>query len=334
MSTDIVKLAQSDGPPGCSRFLRDLIMSHFAIRVLLTVAILVPAWIGHTRAASAGDGVRLVLGRISQEPRKHYSRLQAMADYLALQLAGDGVSGVDVVMAGSPEKMQEMLEAGQVDVLSETPFVALELEQKGLVTLLLREWKGGVSQYRTLIVARKDGPLSRIEDLPGHRFAFEDPGSTSGYLVPRAAMEASGLSLVELTNPRDSAPEGKVGYSFAKGEINIVAWVNRGLADAGALSDLDWNNEKDAPLHLKQDLKVIHETRPITRSVLMVRSTMDEELKRRIKQVLMQMNRTRDGQETLKAYFKVAKYDELEGDALNGLEAARAILKQVNGSAE
>jgi len=307
-------------------------MSHFAIRVLLAVAILVPALSGFAPVARAEDGVRLVLGRISLEPRKHYSRLQAMADYLALQLAGDGISGIDVAMAASPEKMQEMLAAGEVDILSETPFVALEFEKKGLVTLLLREWKGGVAEYRTLIVARKDGPINRIEDLAGHRFAFEDPGSTSGYLVPRAAMEANGLSLVQLTNPRDSAPAGKVGYSFAKGEINIVAWVNRGLADAGALSNLDWHNEKDAPHHLKQDLKVIHETSPITRSILMVRATMDEEMKQRIKQVLMRMDRTRAGQETLKAYFKVTKYDELQGAALEGLDAAREMLKQVDGS--
>lgn len=309
-------------------------MSHFAIRVLLAVAILAPAWAGSAPVARGEDGVRLVLGRISMEPRKHYSRLQAMADYLALQLAGDGVSGIDVVMAGSPERMEEMLAAGEVDILSETPFVALEYEQKGLVTLLLREWKGGVAEYRTLIVARKDGPIDRIEDLAGHRFAFEDPGSTSGYLVPRATIEASGLSLVQLTNPRDTAPEDKVGYSFAKGEINIIAWVNRGLADAGAVSNLDWDNEKDAPHHLKQDLKVIHETTPVTRSILMVRSTMDEGLRQRIKQVLLQMNLTRDGQETLKAYFKVLKYDELQGDALKGLSAARDILKQVSGSAK
>lgn len=309
-------------------------MSHFAIRILLFIAVVAPVWPVAAPAVQAADGVRLVLGRISQEPRKHYARLKAMADFLALHLADQGVAGVDVVLAGSATKMEEMLRDGTVDILSETPFVALELEASGLVSLLLREWKGGLPEYRTLIVARKDGAVDRLEDLADRRFAFEDPGSTSGYLVPRAALEASGLSLVPLMTPRDPVPPGKVGYSFAKGEINVVAWVNRGLADAGALSDLDWESEKDAPAHLKADLKIIYRSPPIIRSVVMVRATMDDALKGRIRDVLTRMHETRAGQETLKLYFKVAKYDALEGVALDGLDTARSIWQQVNGTAD
>lgn len=306
-------------------------MMHSATRFLLAIAILASAWTLYGTPSYANDGLRLVIGRISQEPRKHYARLQAMADYLALQLAGRGVSGVDVVMVSSPDRMRKLLEEGKVDILSETPFVALELEEAGLVSLLLREWKKGVPEYRTLIVARRDGPVNELKDMVGHRFAFEDPGSTSGYLIPRAALEAASLNLTALDNPRDPVPEGTVGYSFARGEINVVAWVNRGLAEAGALSNLDWYSPKSAPEHLKQELKIIHETDPVIRSLLMVRSAVDEALQREIKEVLLHMHLTRAGRETLKSYFRVQKYDELEGDALAGLETARKIWKQVHG---
>lgn len=306
-------------------------MLHFAIRVLLVAAILSPTWSFAGTEALAGEGNRLVLGRISQEPRKHYARLQAMADYLSLQLAGAGVSGVDVILAATPGEMRDMIRDGKVDLLSETPFVAFEYERDGLVTLLLREWKKGVPQYHTLIIARKDGPIHGLADLRGHHFAFEDPGSTSGYLVPRAALEKAGLSMVAMQGPRDPVPEGKVGYSFAKGEVNVVAWVNRGLAEAGAVSNLDWKDESDAPAHLKQDLMVIHETAPIIRSLLMVRASLDEGLKQEIRRVLLGMHQTRDGQETLKEYFKVAKFDSLEGEALDGLETARDYWNQVSG---
>lgn len=306
-------------------------MMHSATRLLLAIAILASAGPLYGTPSYADDGVRLVIGRISQEPRKHYARLQAMADYLALQLAGRGVAGVDVVMVSSPDRMRKLLEEGKVDILSETPFVALELEEAGLVSLLLREWKKGVPEYRTLIVARRDGPVNELKDMVGHRFAFEDPGSTSGYLIPRAALEAASLSLTALDNPRDPVPEGMVGYSFARGEINVVAWVNRGLAEAGALSNLDWYSPKSAPEHLKQELKIIHETDPVIRSLLMVRSTMDGALQRELKEVLLHMHLTRDGRETLRSYFRVQKYDALEGDALAGLETARTIWKQVHG---
>ncbi|MDH5556317.1 MAG: phosphate/phosphite/phosphonate ABC transporter substrate-binding protein, partial [Alphaproteobacteria bacterium] len=122
--------------------------------------------------------------------------------------------------------------------------------------------------------------------------------------------------------------DGKLGYSFAMGEINVVAWVNRGLADAGAISNLDWDNPKKAPARLKDSLTVIHETPPVIRSMMMVRRTLDPEIKDRLASVLTQMHETSDGRTALNAYFKVSRYDPLNGQATTGLDNARKIWRQ------
>lgn len=309
-------------------------MSHFAIRLsiglFLLLSVLLPA---ASAAIAAGDG-RLVIGRISNEPRKHYDRLKAMAEYLTEELAGNGVTAIDVVMVSKLEEMQELLATGRVDILSETPFMALDMVEKGLAEILMREWKKGVAEYHSVIVARKDGPVQRLEDLVGRRFAFEDPGSTSAYLMPRVALEDAGLILHELANSRDAAMRGKVGYSFANGEINVVAWVHRGLADAGAISNLDWNSDSSAPAHFKKDLKIIHRTSPVARSVFMVRGGLDDTLKKRIATVLEHMHESPAGRAAMKKYFKVARYDRFEGEALVGLETARRIRQSVAGRSD
>jgi len=285
-------------------------------------------------ALAAESEQRLVLGRISSEPRKHIERLQAMADYLSVRLADQGIAGIDILVVETPERMGTLLREGKVDLFSETAFTALDLMADGVARPLLREWKSGVAEYHTVILARKDGGLTGLSDLAGRSFAFEDPGSTSGYLIPRVAMEEAGLRLVELANPRDPSPDGAVGYSFANGEINVVAWVNRGLADAGAISNLDWADPDTAPAMLRNDLVVIHETQPVIRSLILARESLDDGLAGRIVAILESMHESPEGRVAMKKYAKVARYDALEGDALKGLEAARTVWRRVNGRSD
>ena len=134
------------------------------------------------------NGNRFVLGRISEKPSNHFERMRALADYMAVQLAPDGITGVDVVMVDSLEEMREMLASGGVDFMSETAFMASELVDAGVAELMLREWKQGVAEYHSLFFVRADSGLKDIADLPGHSIAFEDPGSTSAYLVPRVTL--------------------------------------------------------------------------------------------------------------------------------------------------
>jgi phosphonate transport system substrate-binding protein len=280
--------------------------------------------LGAAAPAAAGEDRHLVLGRITQEPDKNVDRLNAMAEYLGARLASDGIETVKIAVAETPEEMSAMLRDGRVDLFSETPFFALELMEQGLAEPLMREWKEGVAEYHAVIIARRESDVRSLADLLGQKFAFEDAGSTSGYLLPRAALEASGLLLAELDNPRGEPGDGRVGYSFDNGEINVVAWVNRGLADAGAISNLDWEDPETAPEHLRNGLTVIYETESVTRSLMMVRRDLDAEVKRRLAIILEHMHETPEGQTALRRYFKVSRYDRLQGDTDAGMEAARA----------
>jgi phosphonate transport system substrate-binding protein len=303
-------------------------MFRFAYRVLMGFMGIAGLIAGDAAPVYAGEGKQLTLGRITQEPGKNIDRLNGLAEYLSVVLAPNGIASVKIVIAESPDRMGEMLRNGEVDLFSETPFVALDLMEAGLAEPLMREWKKGVAEYHTIIIARGDGEVRSLEDLRGRKVALEDPGSTSGYFLPRAALEAAGLSLEKLDDPRNTVTGDAVGYSFAEGEINIVAWVNRGLADAGAISNLDWENPKKAPAQLKEGLTIIHETQPIIRSLMMVRRTLDAETKERLASVLARMHETSKGKAALEKYFKVTRYDPLTGEAAAGLESARRIWRQ------
>lgn len=285
-------------------------------------------------SSHAAGGLTLVIGRITDNPDKHYKRMTGMAEYLASELLDSGVSDVDVIMVETEAEMEKLLKAGKVDILSETPFMALGLQEEGVVDILMREWKKGVSQYHSVIIARIDGPVSAIGDLAGRKVAFEDAGSTSGYMLPRDAIEVAGLHMAALAKQTDTVPAGNVGYVFTGSEEGVIAGIHKGTFDAGAVSNLDWEDKKTVPDNLRDDLRVIHQTAPVIRSTLMVRSSIPSDIKAQIASILENMHKSEEGKAVMKAYSKVARYDRIEGEALKGLEEANSIRKRLQAKAK
>lgn len=303
-------------------------MFRLTTRILIGMLVLLPLMTAKATPSHA-QGLNLVIGRITDEPDKHFKRMNGMAEYLGAELLAYGISGVNVVMVETEAEMAKLIIAGRVDILSETPFMALELRDKGAVNILMREWKKGVKEYHSVIIARKDGPVQNLSDLAGKRVAFEDPGSTSGYMLPRDAIQVAGLKLSELAKPTSRAPSGKVGYTFTGSESGVILGVHKGTFDAGAVSNLDWNDKETVPDSLRKDLRVIHQTNPVIRSTVMVRASIPAEIQERIAVTLQNMHKSPEGLAIMKKYSKVSRYDRIDGDALKGLQEADAIRKRL-----
>ena len=152
--------------------------------------------------------------------------------------------------------MTDLLRDGEVDVAFDTVFPALSYSSGADAKLLLREWRDGAPNYRSILFKRKDTPIHDLADLVGRTLAFERPGSTTAYFVPKAELMAAGLQLRELKAPKQPPPPGSVGYVFAGSENNLVVWVHRGLVEAGAFSDIDWEQSEDMPPELKDDFEI------------------------------------------------------------------------------
>ena len=276
----------------------------------------------------------IVVGRISENPKKHYPRLKIFADHLAGNLKGFGPTSGAAVIAKDFKTLAGYLRSGQVDVISETPFTALRLIEETGAEILLREWKKGVAEYRTVFFVRRDSDINTFKDLVGRKIAFEDEGSTSAFLVPLSVLRREGYDLVQLSSPREAPPRDKIGYAFARGEINIAIWVAKGLADAGVFSDLDWEELQRTPEIIKKDLRIFFTSNPILRSLVLVRHGMRPELKMQIKEILLNMHTDDEGRKVLKTYYKVKRYDEIKGEAKRSLEELRLLLARIRPEIE
>jgi len=279
-------------------------------------------------ATNAAVKDTLVVGVISGDPKNRMPKLEALAKYLAARLGDLGIRHGRGIVASNNAAMIEMLRSGAVDLVSETVLSGTLLVRETGAEFLLREWKKGAAEYQTVFVTRRDSGIASLDDLGGRMLAFEDPGSTTGFLLPLALLRAHGFELEEVPLGT-AAPPGRVGYAFAKGEINIAAWVVRGVADAGAMNDQDWDDLGRTPKPLKDELVIFHRSEPILRSTIIASPTLGAPLKAAVKSLLLAMHKESEGQEVLEAYNKVAKYDEIAGEARRALERAQELYPRI-----
>lgn len=286
--------------------------------------------------ASASDSVEapahttLTIGRVSGNPRKHAGRLTAFGEYLLERLDGHGLLRAEIVLNSNPQKILAAAAAGDIDLISETVFTAARLENTGAMEIALLEWKRDVDRYRTAVLVRKESDIRSLKDLRGRTFAFEDRGSTSGFFLPYLEIMDAGLTMVPM-GQRNLTP-GVVRYSFAESEINVVASVIRGRTDAGAISETDLDDPEVMTERFKPQLRVMHLTDWVPRSVILMRSSMDPKLKSRLHEILLEMHLDETGRGVLDRYFKVGRYAVIDPQSNGELERIRAAVRLRHGS--
>ncbi len=84
----------------------------------------------------------------------------------------------------------------------------------------------GEQGYYSYMVTKSDSGIESVEDLEGKTFAFTDPGSTSGKLIPSYIFKKEGINTDEFLNRT----------IFAGGHQSAVLAVKRGQVDAAAVA--------------------------------------------------------------------------------------------------
>ena len=168
----------------------------------------------------------LLLGVIfqgtSQPVEAHFRPLM---EYVARKFSPAGETKGVVIVASSPGQMIKLLEEKRVDFYMESPYPTYLINRLGAAKLLLRAWKGGMAEYRSLIFATKLSGVTEPKELRGKIIAFEDPGSTSGYFLPKLFLLKKGLSVSEQTSLESKISAREIGYIFANTSNDVVNLV-------------------------------------------------------------------------------------------------------------
>jgi len=135
--------------------------------------------------------------------------------------------------------------------------------------------KSNSPDYHSIIIARSDAvDLTSIDSVKGHTFAFVDPSSTSGSLMPSAAMMDH-----HIVPEKDLK---KVIYSGGH-DASIIA-VAEGKVDAAAVADRIFQGACDKKLIDCSKIKVIWTSPAIPNDPLFYRKALSDDMKKKIRE--------------------------------------------------
>lgn len=260
---------------------------------------------------------------ISSAPVVETRKFWPIAGYLARQLQSEGIDRGQVVVAESLAAMSSLLQARQADLYIDSFFPSLAVSRSSGSKFLLRRWKARKGEYRSVLFTHKTSMVARLEDLKGKVIGFESPFSSTGYFSPKIAMLERGLRLVLKRQESDPVKADEVGYVFTYSDSKTILQVlNRAVA-AGATED-----EKYSITAKNLDsFKSIHETDPFPRHMVSYRADLPAKLVARVKEILLNMHLTDEGNQVLQAFENTARFDEIPaGD----LETAAGLMKHID----
>ena len=153
----------------------------------------------------------------------------------------------------------------------------------------------GSMGYYSIMVARKDSGITKLQDMKGKKLGFADPDSTSGYLVPTVTLpEAVGAPIKEFF--------GETG--FGGGHENLVLEVLKGTFVAGTTWGSGVGEFKDGYTsgNLRKmvdkgilnmdDLVELWKSPLIPNGPVVVRTSLNEDMKAKFKKFMMDLPTT------------------------------------------
>lgn len=137
---------------------------------------------------------------------------------------------VQFVQRGSYREIIDLLLTDAVDAAWVCGYPLLLYEQR-IELLGVPRYQGAPLYQSYLIVPERDSSTRHISDLRGQVYAFSDPLSNSGYLVPRVELIRAG------THPAEFFRRSFFTFAHRK----VVEAVQAGLANGGSVDGYVWD---------------------------------------------------------------------------------------------
>lgn len=237
-------------------------------------------------------------------PQDGYGYYRRLLDYIGRKIGGT----VQALDPGNYREVNRLLESGKVDAafVCGGPYVEGK-ESFGLELLVAPVVKGEPVYFSYLIVPT--GSQARtLSDLRGKTFAFADPQSNSGLLVPAD-------QLARMGETRDTFFRS---YVFTYAHDRSIRAVADKLVDGAAVDSLVWDFLAATDPEMVARTKIIARYGPFGIPPVVVNPRLDPASKEKLKQILLSVHLDPEGREILRGMHierfveaKDADYDSI-----------------------
>ena len=263
------------------------------LKKALLSAVALTALVGHVQAEELKEFRVGIIGGENEADRLR--NFQCLSETLPKAI---GVEKVSFFPAADYDGVIQGLLGGTLDYaeLGASGYAKIYLAKADAVEpILTTEQTDGSTGYYSIMVARKDAGFTKVEDLKGKKLGFADPDSTSGYLIPNVTLpETLGMPVKEFF-----AETG-----FGGGHENLVLEVVKGTFDAGTTfgSGIGEFKEGYTSGNLRKmvdkgivdmnDLVELWRSPLIPNGPIVVRSSLNDDMKAKFKQFMMDLPKT------------------------------------------
>lgn len=188
--------------------------------------------------------------------------------------------------------------------------------QLDLEPMVVKCYKDDIgTSYRSIIISHKDSKITTLDDLRNKKYAFVDPGSTSGFVIPSALFKSRNINTVEYFKET----------IFSGNHDTVIKDVLNKKVDAGSIADVTLQKlSNDIKVKL-DDLRIIWRSDEIPNSPFIARADLDKDIKDKFKESMLSIHK-KDTQ-ALEIYnSKIEKYVEVEYKDYNSIRNITMIL--------
>jgi phosphonate transport system substrate-binding protein len=219
-------------------------------------------------------------------PKETFDLYRQLLAYLGRRLGKD----LEFVQRKTYAEIDELLQKGEIDLafICSGPYVAGK-ERFGFESLAVPEVHGS-HFYRSYLIVNKDSTYHHLEELKGHTFAFTDPDSNTGKLVPT-------YWLAEM-NERPETFFSRVVYTYS--HDNSIMAVARNLVEGATVDGLIWEFYQEKNPTFTSKTRIIKKSEPYGIPPLVASKNLPVESKEHIRKILYCMHQDPEGQKILK----------------------------------
>lgn len=257
------------------------------------------------------DKLRIAVGAIIS-PAKSLIFYEEIFDYIGERLHQE----VEMVQRKTYAEVNFLIKEGRIQAafVCSRPYV--EGHRDFGLEILCVPVCFGKTEYQSYFIVHKDSPVQGLEGLRGKIFAFSDPLSNSGMLIPEYLLAKMG----ETPNSYFRR------FIFTYSHDNSIRSVAERFVDGAAVDSLIWEYENAREPQWTAQTRIIHRSAPCAIPPVVVSPAVGLALKERLRAAFLTMHEDPEGQRILKKVL-IDRFTTIGDKAYDSIREMEAFMK-------
>lgn len=243
-------------------------------------------WTDSSGRPAKDKSLRVAVGSMVS-PKESFASYHHLLDFMGRKLGRD----IQLIQRKTYGEINALFHKGEVDLafICSGPYVTGK-DRYGFEVLAVPQIRGSVF-YEAYLIVNRDSTIRTLEDLRGRIFAFTDPESNTGRLVP----------LYWLSQLGEQPETFFSNFLYTYSHDNSIMAVAKSLVDGASVDGLTWEYYHRKAPDFTARTRIIKKSQPFGIPPLVFSKTLSKELREKIRETVFSLHTDDKGRKILDA---------------------------------